>query len=122
MRSPRHPLSMLWMRCCMRWLLVALAGALASTPRVSSAGDTAKSKTRDTRDTAEAKPFCAPEIEAVSPNGDVCYLDGGSAPARRTLVIFLHGAIAKNTTWSWNHERMILKLAKAAKVEVLFPR
>jgi predicted esterase len=59
--------------------------------------------------------------------GDVCYLDGrapsgSSVSARRTLVIFLHGAIAKNTTWSWNHERMLLRLAKGTGVEVIFPR
>jgi predicted esterase len=66
------------------------------------------------------KPFCAPEVEALP--GEICYLDGGSQPSRRTLVIFLHGAIAKNTTWSWNHERGILRLAKAAKIEVIFPR
>ena len=74
-----------------------------------------------------APPFCAPEIEALGPEGDVCYLDGtaGSPTAtakKRTLVIFLHGAIARNTTWSWNHERGLLRLARGAKVEVLFPR
>jgi predicted esterase len=78
-------------------------------------------------------PFCAPdpEIEALGtgrggvPEADICYLDGtaGRADAgRRTLVIFLHGAIARNTTWSWNHERGLLRLARGANVEVLFPR
>jgi predicted esterase len=66
------------------------------------------------------QPWCAPEIEALP--GDACYLDGGREANRRTLVIFLHGAVAKNTTWSWNHERMILKLAKAHNLEVIFPR
>jgi predicted esterase len=64
--------------------------------------------------------WCAPGIEAL-PN-DVCYLDGSDRSSRRTLVIFLHGAIAKNTKWSWNHERMMLRVAKAAKIEILFPR
>jgi predicted esterase len=71
-------------------------------------------------------PFCAPEIEALGPDGDVCYLDGTAGRAaeasRRTLVVFLHGAIARNTTWSWNHERGLLRLARGARVEVLFPR
>lgn len=66
------------------------------------------------------QPWCAPEIESLP--GDVCYLDGGRTDSRRTLVIFLHGAIAKNTTWSWNHEKGLLRLAKANHVEVIFPR
>jgi hypothetical protein len=64
--------------------------------------------------------WCAPEIETLP--GEICHLDGGRQAARRTLVIFLHGAVAKNTTWSWNHERGLLKLAKAHKIEMLFPR
>jgi predicted esterase len=72
---------------------------------------------------AKQEAWCAPEIESLP--GDVCYLDGTKGTAkssRRTLVIFLHGAIAKNTTWSWNHERMILRVAKYHGVEVLFPK
>ncbi|AKV00402.1 hypothetical protein AKJ09_07065 [Labilithrix luteola] len=53
---------------------------------------------------------------------DICYLDGGSTSAHRTLVIFLHGAIAKNTTWQWNHQRGLMRLAKGHNVEVIFPR
>jgi predicted esterase len=80
----------------------------------------ARSEARPTKATGPA-PWCAPEVEALP--GDVCYLDGNSkAQARRTLVIFLHGAIAKNTNWSQNHERMLLRLAKATGVEVLFPK
>lgn len=70
-----------------------------------------------------AKPWCAPEIESLP--GDVCYLDGDVAHeknGRRTLVIFLHGAVAKNTTWQWNHMRGMTKLAKGDHVDILFPR
>jgi predicted esterase len=66
-----------------------------------------------------AAPWCAPETEALP--GDVCFLDGGVG-ARRTLVIFLHGAIAKNTTWQHNHQRGLLGLAKGNHVDVIFPR
>jgi predicted esterase len=73
------------------------------------------------RPVSGAHAWCAPEVETLP--GDVCYLDGGSKTrSRRTLVIFLHGAIAKNTNWSQNHERMLLKLAKAHGVDVLFPK
>jgi predicted esterase len=97
-----------------RTLLAALTlglGIVASPARSHAAPTKATGPT----------PWCAPEVEALP--GDVCYLDGNSkAQARRTLVIFLHGAIAKNTNWSQNHERMILRLAKATGVEVLFPK
>ena len=67
------------------------------------------------------QPWCAPEIEALP--GDACYLNGASRLApRRTLVIFLHGAIAKNTTWSWNHERMLQRVATATNIEMIVPR
>src|SRR5512140_1721370 len=95
-------------------LLVACALG-ATVPRTSEArGAAAAAPTRG------PQPWCAPEIEAL-PN-DVCYLDGGRSAERRTLVIFLHGAVARNTQWSWNHERGILNLAKGNKVEIIFPR
>lgn len=103
-------------------LATTLLAAAVLTPQVSEA----KGKTATAR-TKTQEPWCAPEIEAL-PNS-VCYLDGAEqkawkkgADGKRTLVIFLHGAIAKNTTWSWNHERMILRVAKAHNVEVLFPQ
>lgn len=69
----------------------------------------------------EPAPWCAPGIEALP--GDVCHLDGEIAQGqRRTLVIFLHGAVAKNTTWQWNHMRGLDRLAKGNHVDVLFPR
>jgi len=67
--------------------------------------------------------WCAPGIESL-PN-DVCYLNGtgdDTKMERRTLVIFLHGAVAKNTTWQWNHMRGMVPLAKGDKIEILFPR
>lgn len=100
---------------------------------------------------ADAKPkkkqvlrdvhWCAPEVEALG--ADVCYVDGsagggtsqridGSAGSaggggkksdgKRTLVIFLHGAIAKHTDWSWTQERALLRQAKASGFEAIFPR
>ncbi|MBX3198351.1 MAG: hypothetical protein KF894_09495 [Labilithrix sp.] len=96
--------------------VAGIAGALTLAPATSTAAGSkvAKQATGPT-------PWCAPEVEALP--GDVCYLDGNSkAQARRTLVIFLHGAIAKNTSWSQNHERMLLRLAKATGIEMLFPQ
>lgn len=72
---------------------------------------------------ATGKPWCAPEIESLP--GDVCYLDGDVAKeknGRRTLVVFLHGAVAKNTTWQWNHMRGMKQLATGNHVDIVFPR
>jgi predicted esterase len=96
--------------------LVLAASAVVMTPRTSEASGT---KSAGAAASGE-QSWCAPEVEKLP--GDVCYLDGRTKGPRRTLVIFLHGAIAKNTTWSWNHERQILRLAKAHGIEVMFPR
>lgn len=69
---------------------------------------------------SNTKSWCAPGVEAL-PN-DVCYLDGKKNGVRRTLVIWVHGVIAPNTTMSWNHEKMLDRVAKATGVEMLFPK
>lgn len=69
----------------------------------------------------KAEHWCAPEVEALGE--DTCFIDGGGKSAsRRTLVIFLHGVIAKNTTWSWTQERALLRMAKAIGFDAIFPR
>jgi predicted esterase len=69
---------------------------------------------------APANAWCGSDSEALP--GDVCYVDGRTKGARRTLVIWLHGVIAKNTTWSWNHQKMLRRVAKQHGIELLFPR
>lgn len=65
--------------------------------------------------------WCAPETEALSDH--LCYVDGRKSPdARRTLVIFLHGAIAENTDWQWTQERALVRQAKASGFQAIFPR
>jgi predicted esterase len=96
------------------FLAASIVGALLAVPATCAAASKDVSA-------KEPSPWCAPEVEALP--GDVCYLDGDTkGQSRRTLVIFLHGLIAKNTNWSQNHERQILRLAKATHIEVLFPR
>jgi predicted esterase len=64
--------------------------------------------------------WCGAESETLP--GDVCYVDGRTKGARRTLVIWLHGVIPTNTTWSWNHQHMLRRVAKQHGIELLFPR
>jgi predicted esterase len=69
----------------------------------------------------QAAAWCGADAETLP--GDVCYVDGrAKGAARRTLVIWLHGVIAKNTTWSWDHQRMLRRVAKQHGIELLFPR
>ncbi len=99
------------------FLAAAILASLIALPKGALAKGAAAKKE------AKQEAWCAPEIESLP--GEVCYLDGtkGKAKtARKTLVIFLHGAIAKNTTWSWNHERMMTRLANHHGVEILFPK
>jgi predicted esterase len=67
--------------------------------------------------------WCAPEFDALPGGADVCHIQGTpSADGRRTLVIFLHGLIAKNTTWQWLQERGIARSAKQLHFEVIVPQ
>ncbi|MDF2694076.1 MAG: hypothetical protein K0S65_2459 [Labilithrix sp.] len=65
-------------------------------------------------------PWCAEEFETL-PNG-LCHIDGGQKDGRRTLVIFLHGAIAKDVDWQWLQERALARQAKQSKFEAVFAR
>lgn len=97
------------------WLFSSLIGcALLCAPRLSRAGDAAA--------TASTPPaWCGPSSEMVGEN--VCYLDGSARTApRRTLIVWLHGVIAKNTNWSHNHQKMLLRVAKSNNVDVIFPQ
>jgi predicted esterase len=65
--------------------------------------------------------WCAPEMDPLSP--DVCHVTGTPAPdGRRTLVIFLHGVIAKNTMWQWLQERGIAKSAREFHFDAIVPQ
>lgn len=97
-------------------LRVLLAAFVAATvlvlPTIARADDDKGQRTA---------AWCGADSEALP--GDVCYLDGrAKSGARRTLVIWLHGVIAKNTTWSWNHQKMLRRIAKQHGIELLFPR
>ena len=65
--------------------------------------------------------WCAPEMDPLTE--DVCHVVGTpSADGRRTLVIFLHGVIAKNTMWQWLQERGIARSAKQLHFDAIVPQ
>lgn len=71
-----------------------------------------------------AKPtyaWCDEGIETIAEG--ICHIDGGVPEnGHRTLVIFLHGAIAKDVNWQFTQERALLRQARAGKFTALFPR
>jgi predicted esterase len=75
------------------------------------------------RTASAAKPpapsWCAPETEALP--GDVCYVDANAA-GRRTLVVFLHGLIPRNTTWQWTQHRAMARDAREYHFAAIMPQ
>jgi len=66
------------------------------------------------------KPWCAPEVSELSDH--VCYLDGGApADGRRTLVIYLHGALATKPGFAYMQQRAMALHAKKHAFTVVIP-
>jgi predicted esterase len=98
----------------------ALASLFAILATASFAQAESETKTKVHRTTKGPYAWCADEVETL-PNG-LCYIDGGQKDTRRTLVIFLHGMIAKDADWQWLQERALTRQAKQSKFEALFAR
>ncbi len=64
--------------------------------------------------------WCAPEYDALSDG--VCHVGTTDGEARRTLVVFLHGAIAQNVTWQHVQEKALARQAKQSHFEAILPR
>jgi predicted esterase len=65
--------------------------------------------------------WCAAEFEPLG--DDVCHVTGTpAADGKRTLVIFLHGVIAKNTMWQWLQERGMARIAKELHFDAIVPQ
>lgn len=98
----------------MRHLLLAstvLATVLLASPSASAAPESAA---------AAPKSWCAPELVELSDH--VCYADGGAqTDGRRTLVIYLHGALATRPGFAWMQQRTMAMNAKRSSFTVLIP-
>ncbi len=70
---------------------------------------------------AEApKTWCAPELAELSDH--VCYFDGGTpADGRRTLVIYLHGALATRPGFAYMQQRAMVLHAQKHAFTVVIP-
>jgi predicted esterase len=100
-------------------LLVLLAVCVLSTGRASAERRPLKRVSLRTQPSGPTT-WCAPEFEAL--DDDVCHVGASPETGRRTLVIFLHGAIAKDTTWQWTQQRALARQAKQSHFEAIFPR
>ena len=113
---------------------LAIVAASLATARAADAAPSARTKSKRqhapkaAQTTAAAEngrkdslPWCAEPFETL-PNG-LCHIDGGQRDGgRRTLVIFLHGAIAKDVDWQWLQERALARQAKQNEFEAIFAR
>ncbi len=95
-------------------LLLVFAGALCTVP--ARALDEAPTE----------RPWCAPELEALTET--VCAYEPateaaeGSPRGPRTLVIFLHGLVKRDSDWAWGQQRLMARIAKTHAVSALMPR
>jgi predicted esterase len=98
----------------MRQLLLAaivLATVLLAAPSASAGPQTAA---------PAPKSWCAPEVVELSDH--VCYADGGAqTDGRRTLVIYLHGALATRPGFAWMQQRNMAMNAKRSSFTALMP-
>jgi predicted esterase len=67
-----------------------------------------------------ATPWCASDYDALSDG--ICHVGSTDGQERRTLVIFLHGAIAKDVDWQHIQEKALARQAKQSHFEAIFPR
>lgn len=107
--------------------LYLFSTALAAVLAVSSADAAPKSTTKAPKSKLQNAPkpsgpvaWCNDEVETL-PNG-LCYINGGQKDGRRTLVVFLHGAIAKDVDWQWLQERALTRQAKQSHFEAVFAK
>jgi predicted esterase len=81
---------------------------------------------RATDEAPPERPWCAPEVEALTET--VCAYAPATEAAHategkpRTLVIFLHGLTQRDSEWGWGQQRLMLRLAKAYGLTALIPR
>jgi predicted esterase len=105
-------------------VLVLATGALSVLPIGRANADepssnAARAKTSSTTKSA-AKTWCAPEVTELS--NHVCYFDGGvPTDGRKTLVIYLHGALAQTPGFFYMQQRAMALHAKKHGFTVLMP-
>ena len=98
----------------MRPILAAIALATCAFAAPSVSAEPAR------RSKPEAKTWCAPEVTELSDH--VCYFEGGTpVDGRRTLVLYLHGALATRLGFAYMQQRAMAQQAQRHSFTVLMP-
>jgi predicted esterase len=104
-------------------VLVLATGVLCALPigRANADEPSAPARAKTSLTTKPAlKTWCAPEVTELSEH--VCYFDGGApADGRKTLVIYLHGALAQTPGFFYMQQRAMALHAKKHGFTVLMP-
>lgn len=91
-----------------------IAVALVPRARLAEAAPKTAAKTTSTKATspspAAPERWCLPDLDVLP--GDVCVASGQKDEGPRTLVVFLHGVIAPNTTWQWTQHLAVKRAAE----------
>lgn len=95
-------------------IFVTLTASSASLGQTQTEGSR-----QDKQTTARANPWCAPEVTELSDH--VCFFEGGPREGRHTLVIYMHGALAKTPGFQYLQERAMALHAKRHDFTVLMP-
>jgi predicted esterase len=70
------------------------------------------------------KAWCAPELEQLA-HGACGYLPErapGKVNQARTLILFLHSLVPAGSSWQWEQQRTVLRMAEARGFAALMPR
>ena len=106
-------------------LLAFAACALSSSVEGTSFADDGSSASPDAKrakviSAQSSKPWCGPEVTELSDH--VCFFDGGvPASGRRTLVVYLHGALAMTPGFQYLQQSAMALHAKRHSFTVLIP-
>ena len=80
----------------------------------------APASAREVRPASASKPWCAPEVSELSDH--VCFFDGGvPGDGRRTLVVYLHGALATTPGFQYLQQSAMAIHAKRHNFTVVIP-
>lgn len=96
--------------------------SLAAAVLVTSLLSAETASARPGAASAEAKPWCGPDVSSLSDH--VCYVDGASSAStatRRTLVIYLHGVLAKTPGFQYVQQRWMAQEARSNGFTLLMP-
>ncbi len=67
-----------------------------------------------------APSWCAPELDVLS--GDVCLATPERPSEPKTVVLFLHSLVSRNTSVQWEQQRTIARAARGHGMAALMPR